>query len=203
MVSKAFLPQAIAEIEHMITSDGGFVIFGFMGPIDKFLHEQLGIEFNCGLHLSKTVLVGAVEGVKNAVLDWAIRLEEEGVLGEGLRFSTREIEKAQNVTNHIYGSNIGVLGGVGANASVSHQTVGQAIDFDAFARLVAQIREAVPALPYATAKELDKPIAELENAAKAKNITKVRSALAVMVPVLQGATGNLAASGVLAAISSL
>lgn len=84
MVSTAYLPQAIAELEHLAGESGNFVIFGFIPPINDFLHNQLNVQFNCGLHVSKTVLVAAVEGVKNVVLDWAVQLESKGIVGEGL-----------------------------------------------------------------------------------------------------------------------
>ena len=35
-----------------------------------------------------------IEKVKNTVLEWTLKLEEEGVLGEGMRFSVKETHSA-------------------------------------------------------------------------------------------------------------
>jgi hypothetical protein len=201
MVSTAFLPQAIAEIEHLARGDGSFVIFGFIDPINDFLHHDIGIEYNCGLHVSKTVLVGALEGVKNAVLDWAMQLEAKGIRGEGVSFSSQEKEKAQAVTTNIYGSNIGVLGSVGSNAKVSHQTIETvSMSPEALVELASKIREAAIALPSETATAIAGPLKDLEEGAKTKNTSKIQAAMNAMIPVLQGAGGNIVAAGILTAL---
>lgn len=198
-VSKAFLPQAIAEIEHLAGEEGGFVIFGFLPPINEFLHKTLNIEFNCGLHVSKTILVGAVEGVKNAVLDWAMQLEAKGILGEGLTFSSKEIEKAQSVTN-IISSNIGVLGSVGNNAKVSHQTVeASGLSSEEALILVMKVREASGGLPDTVQEAISAPLQQMEEAAKSQDMGAVQQAMNAMVPVLQNASGSLVAGSILAA----
>jgi len=200
MVSSVHLPQAIAEIEHLAGGEGGFVILGFPPVINDFLHNDLGLQFNPGLHVSKTVLVGAVEGVKNAVLEWAIQLEAKGILGEGLSFSSQEKERAQSVTNHIYGSNIGVLGSVGNNAKVSHQKIDlTGHSPEALISLARQVREASGGLPTDVAKAIAGPLEEMEQGAKSKDPGRVQSAINAMVPVLQNAGGSLVATGILAA----
>ena len=204
IISTCHLPQAVSELEHMVKSnDSGFVILGFNEAIRDFLHNNLGIQVQCGLHVSTSVLVGALEGVKNSVLDWTLKLERAGILGEGISFSKSEIERAQTVTNNFYNSNVGVAGTVSGDAKNSHfYTSSGDINQQNIMKLVSQIREASPGLPAAIAEEIEQPVAELENAAKIENPSRVANALQSIRKVLEGAGGSLVATGILAAIGA-
>jgi len=39
-------------------------------------------------------IVGIIETVKTIILNWALKLEEDGILGQGMTFSSKEQEKA-------------------------------------------------------------------------------------------------------------
>lgn len=59
---------------------------------------------------------GAIpDAVKTEVLKWALALEEKGVLGEGMTFSSTEIQRAQNITFNIVNSSIDQLNNMGTN----------------------------------------------------------------------------------------
>ena len=48
-----------------------------------------------------------IEKVKNTILEWTLKLEEEGVLGEGMRFSDKEKQTAKALSqtvNNYYGA---------------------------------------------------------------------------------------------------
>ena len=49
------------------------------------------------LHISGASVMDIVEKVKNTILEWTLKLEEEGVLGEGMRFSNEEKQTAKNM----------------------------------------------------------------------------------------------------------
>lgn len=200
MVSTAFLPQAIAEIEHIVSQDGGFAVFGFTAPINDFLHNQLGIRYNCGLYVSKAVLVGALEGVKNAVLQWAMQLEAQGVLGEGLRFSSAEREKAHTVTN-IYGGNIGVFGNVAGNVKNAHFISSNGVDVDSLRDFVSQAMPALAGLDPKTRAEVQPLLEDLRReAAGAPEVSKVQNIVKSLRTILEGAGGNIVASALLNAL---
>lgn len=201
MVSTAYFAQPIAEIESLAGGEGQFIIIGFLPPINDFLHDNLQIQFNCGLHVSKTVLIGALEGVRNLILDWAIDLESQGIVGEGVTFSTDELEKAQSVVTNIYDSNVGVLGNVGKNAKVSDFSVRKDLNnFEEILSLVKKIREASLGLPSDIRPKLDIEIERLEGAAKQQDQGKVKKAVNAMIVLLQNTGGSLAATGILAAL---
>lgn len=61
------------------------------------------------VYFSKNVIIGILEGVRNSVLDWAIKLEGEGILGEGVSFTMEEKAKAEQAAPSIQINNYGHL----------------------------------------------------------------------------------------------
>ncbi|SSY80881.1 hypothetical protein [Alysiella crassa] len=53
------------------------------------------------LYFSTTNLKNILSQVRQVVLEWALKLEEEGILGEGIQFSKSEKEKAMTTQFHI------------------------------------------------------------------------------------------------------
>lgn len=68
--------------------------------------------------VSRSGMVGILDAVRNKVLDWALDLEQRGVLGEGMTFTQQERETAASVTILNFGSM--VQGDHGSIASASH-----------------------------------------------------------------------------------
>lgn len=61
--------------------------------------------------LSRGQLFGVLDAVRNVILEWSLRLEKDGILGEGLTFSAEEKRKAESITYNV-GQFTGVLGDV-------------------------------------------------------------------------------------------
>jgi len=65
------------------------------------------------LHISVKTIAAIVDNVRNIVLQWALKLEEEGIIGEGVHFSEKEKQKANTTTSiNITGNFQGILGNV-------------------------------------------------------------------------------------------
>jgi hypothetical protein len=89
--SETFTNQPIGEIEGMnrqITSASHMEV---PLPIEltKHLMNQFPIR-SASLHVSPTCLSAILEIVRNTVLNWALQLEKDGILGAGLAFSENE-----------------------------------------------------------------------------------------------------------------
>ena len=74
------------------------------------LSEYFDFETNYTLRISSNTITNIIELVKNKILEWAILLEENGIEGHGLSFTSDEKSKVQhtdqitNYTTNIYGS---------------------------------------------------------------------------------------------------
>jgi hypothetical protein len=58
-----------------------------------------------GLSVDPGKFRAALDAVRNRCLDWALKMEEAGVTGDGLSFSSKEKEAAQSVTFYVNGDN--------------------------------------------------------------------------------------------------
>lgn len=68
--------------------------------------------------IPRNVVVVILEQVKRTVLEWALKLEEAGVVGDGLAFSSDEKDAAKHITYN----NICIYGNV-ENSQLQQDTV--------------------------------------------------------------------------------
>lgn len=207
MVRTVFMPQPISELESLAAGGKSDILIMQYDPsIQQALAKRLPAPMECGLHFSKGQVQAALEFVRNKTLQWALELEEKRIVGEDLSFEESQKKDAQVVTNHIYGGNIGVLGSVAGDVkNKDFYSAGDSINIADASSLAQRIREALPALPAAMQDEMEVPLSDLEAELAASNPrpSKVQAALTSMRTVLEGAAGNLAASGILAALEGI
>jgi AbiTii-like protein len=108
--------QSIAEIQDLASSEG--MIFQSVPP--SAYERMTEIITPPKLVLQKTSLVGILDAVRNTILEWTLKLEADGVLGEGMTFSQQEKKTVmKNETNYHIGTFSGVLGNVsGGNVQI-------------------------------------------------------------------------------------
>jgi len=100
-LSLSFFREAVGSLESLLGAEGGYVSLPIDLELAKMLrrHHQ---EATYSVRYSKNVLVSIVDTVRNLVLDWAIKLELEGILGEGVSFTVEEKKKAAEAGAGIY-----------------------------------------------------------------------------------------------------
>jgi hypothetical protein len=105
-LSRKATSQPIGEIEAVAESardKGGSTVMNFSKEVERALVAHMDIPLPISLFLPATRLQGILELVRNIVLNWALKLEEDGILGEGLTFSAEEKKlAARNVYNRHY-----------------------------------------------------------------------------------------------------
>lgn len=98
--------EPIGALESLLHADGDRLAMPINLDVAKALQRTINYgAFN--IHFSKNVVVGIVDTVRNLVLDWAIKLEEKGILGEGVSFSMEEKKKAADSAPTIQITNFG------------------------------------------------------------------------------------------------
>ena len=162
------------------------------------------------LFTDRAALAHVIDAVRNAVLDWALKLEQAGIVGEELSFSETEKAKAHE-PNIVYQIDkienfVGNLGPVGAGASVSAvQTL--AVPIEAIRGLCEQIKKygGMVELPPEQRAALDRGVAELEVeiAKPSPEPSKMRSILGSVRASIEGAAGNIIAAGIIQQLSKL
>lgn len=108
VLSKKACRQSIAELEDLIlgNSPASTLHMPYSQHIQRNLSKAINYETEFTLFIERTQFVKIIEAVRNIILNWALKLEEEGILGEGLSFSNNEKTAAgnspQNI-NYFYG----------------------------------------------------------------------------------------------------
>ncbi|MEO9461557.1 MAG: hypothetical protein ABJ242_02380 [Marinomonas sp.] len=207
MLKTVSLFESVSEIEHLIAgSKSGMLATSLHPVIEEEVQKQLPFRTQTTIHFPTSVAVGVLDFVRNQTLEWALSLEQQGVIGKGMSFEKEQIEQAQMVTNNIHGGNFGVLGNVSGHSEASG-FVSMSGNFstekiEAFAK---QVSEAIPALPSKDRKQVADLVLKLEEQTSDEQQApgKVGEILGSLRTVLEGASGNLAAQGIIAGIGSL
>ncbi len=100
--------QSISEIIAFSNGEKTPLIY-FPGSVSQDLSQRAGapIVFEAALFITQASLNSIVEKVKNCLLEWTIRLEAEGILGEDMHFSQEETNMAKEIPqqiNNYYGT---------------------------------------------------------------------------------------------------
>lgn len=171
----------------------------FSLELQRELSKGFGFETEVSLLTTRASIVGVIDTVRTIVLNWALKLEEEGILGEDLSFTEKEREAAgrssQNITN-FYGpvQSPQVLQG-GDNAV--QVAVSIKLDTAAVGAFVEALKVALPQLqlPDEQKNEIQAELGTLESQLKSpKPKTGILSeSLRSVRTILEGAGGGVAA----------
>lgn len=199
IVCHRVLWQSIGELQQLYDeSKGAYFLIEFsagqMENIASLFHTPFPMQY--ALHISKHILPTITEKVKNCLLEWTIKLENEGILGEGMRFSQEETDMAQKVAqtvNHYYGTVVN--GDVKQSQVVSgdHNTI--SFNYGQVNDLILKVKEAIAdELPFGEDRETaDELISEVET--KISNKAKpglIRATLSGLRDFLVGSGATVA-----------
>lgn len=110
LICEPKLHQPIGELLELYKqSDTGSFIYqfsaGLMQSISSMFDTPVPMQF--ALSISSHLLLSIVEKVKNALLEWTIQLESEGILGDNMKFNQEEKNIAKSIPqqiNNYYGT---------------------------------------------------------------------------------------------------
>jgi hypothetical protein len=123
-LSQDYIMQPISEIQHLLSSfTKGTLRMPLHPELERALQRAGGRDFQMCLQIQPSSLVRLTDAVRDIVLKWSLKLQEDGVSGEGMTFSKNEI---QTVAGHTY--NIIINGNV-SNSQIqqaSHSSTQQA-----------------------------------------------------------------------------
>ena len=144
---KRSITNSISELIELANLADGNLIMRLSPEVQKILNNSIDIQsfYEYAVIISKTAVKDIEQKVKNSLLEWCIKLEENGILGKNFVFTNEEKEIAteKNKTgiinvNVVTGSNSTVIipSTVGDNSEIK---ISQA----EFSDLTKQIREKI------------------------------------------------------------
>lgn len=203
IITNRKLVQPISEIESYVGKKGNILVTFPVGQ-REILSKAIGTETEYFLEVSKNQIGSIVDNVRNIVLEWSLKLEEEGILGEGMSFSKEEKEKAKNQGPLIsFGSDAsGVQIQIQQNTSNSSQTMQQgSVDLNKVEELLQTIKDNInnPDLVLSTEQsiEISESIKIIEAQKQLGNPDPnlIKEGFRTIRNVLEGITGSITASG--------
>jgi AbiTii len=206
-MSKAPIGSPIGVIEKDARNTPEHLEFALPATTRSALSSCLNIPTSVRLWLSPNAPLEIVEAVKNLLTDWCLELERSGVTGEGLTFGDADREKAPKATErfvvHNYGSIGNIVGHSEQSAIVSNALTQEQLD--ALRNLCIQVSNAESLLPDAIRDDLAKANTDLaaELNEPSPKPGRIAELLASLRTIAEGATGNLAAQGILALLRGI
>jgi hypothetical protein len=208
MLSKCFVGQPVGELEDLLKHGQGVLQFPFDPETERSLMAGQDLPLQPTRHLSRSCVAGILDAVRNMILDWCLKLEKDGIVGEGLVFSVKEkaVAAAANYT-------------INYNAPVTNSQIQQdsphatqamhfsEVDRKALADFVNLLKDHASELQL---KETDRDRMdtearklETEIASSAPRAPLVQETLQTIRSVLEKCAGSLLASGLLFEIGKL
>lgn len=197
--SRRGVNSPIAELEALISDRKSTGILTMRYPAE--LERQLASQFYGlipELIIGKDQIFGILDSVRNIILDWSLKLEEDGIVGEGMSFSDKEKRTASQITNVNYiGQMFGSQLQQGTSNSLSYNNDIK-MDFEAVKDLLEQLKVQLNAMGHVPEQkaELQAEIATIESQIKSPNPKEgiVREALKSVRNIIEAGTANLLSS---------
>jgi len=197
------LGESIPELENLVNNSKDSLYIMLPDNFSKYLNFPTKVRFNIG----QSQIVSIIEKVKNIILEWSLKLEEDKILGENMTFSKEEKETAadKNYTvNHFYG-NISESQ-FQQNTQNSTQTYNQNhFDPEALKLLITKINDQIDNIGLTTddKEKIQNEIDTIKNQISHSNPDKtlIDKGLESIKRIVEGVASNLIASGIIYEIS--
>lgn len=205
LIKKKDTLSPINEIELLVKQgekNRGMLMFKFPPQIQKSLMRMIEVDFEVSLHFPVSQYTNILDKVRNIILEWTLKLEEEGVLGEGMTFSEKEKEMAVKSTAPII-NHIGTMinSQLQQNTEHSTQTLNvEEFNVESLHSLISDLEKLQEEVQDPAAKqELASEIEVLQSQVKSPNPKQgiIKEALKSVRNIAEGTTGSLVASGIL------
>lgn len=211
-LTKVVSRQSIPELEKLMddinkSDHKGSIIERLPDSFNNYIDDQVA-PTQYIRELNVAGIVGIIQKVKNIIMEWILKLEEDGIIGVDMNFSDKEkqIADSKNYTvNNFYGNVSGSQ--IQQNSNYSSQEINSGFDDAKFAEMLKILNdykdEIIKSLDYSKnfEKELEKLNNELNKDKPSNNI--LNQSLLTIRNILEGISGNMIAAGILYKIQSI
>lgn len=198
-VSKRNNNQRIAEIENLLNTvaeKGSSLQIPFLPEQQNIICKAIGRQTQVTLMTSESGLVRIIDAVRNIVLNWALKLEEDGILGEEMTFSDDEknkVEKHSYNVNNFYGEVTGAQIQQSSTESTQSQEVHK-ISTENISNFITQLKDNLKDIKLEgdLAQELNAEIStvEIQVASPRPKEGIIKESLGSIKRILEGASGG-------------
>lgn len=114
-LSTRYIGQPIGQLESLVQNkkDDSHLVINFPPELEAKLIAGMNMRLQPVLSIGREQIHGILNAVRDVILNWSLKLEKDGIIGEGMTFSSEEKQKAAGNVYNI-GNFTGVLGNVQA-----------------------------------------------------------------------------------------
>lgn len=141
LVTTIKIKQSVGEINNLLSQEGN----SFENVISneaksKLMSMQKGFtQLEPRVIFERSQLLSISSKLRNIILNWSLQLEEDGILGEGMKFSEKEKKAAMSVNNFNIQNMQGVVGTIsGGTVNQNNQMNITEYDFDSLAKYLME-----------------------------------------------------------------
>lgn len=201
IISRHRSGQSIAEIEDLIERhDSSSTLHRPFPPgQQQVLRDAVNFYTEFSLFIDRSALSRVVDSVRNAVLSWALTLEEDGILGEGLSFSNSEKEAAAQSSyniNNFFGE-VKDTQVQQATGTSNQQYTNKNVDVEALSGLISLVKDRIEEIDFIGDQkdEVLSDLATIESQASSPKPKQsiIRESLKSIRSILEGASGSVVA----------
>lgn len=199
--------QSVSELEALTNSDSEHVSMIINGACKEILCKMFKYSTDYKLVFSKAQIQSILDRVRNIVLEWSLRLEEDGIVGEGMTFTDAEKKVAQkkgNSYNFYLNGNFTDSPIQVQNETISStQNMGlnEAIDTEKLSEYISFLKSNIDnlKLEHSELERLNSAVEGIEGNLDKKLSQKryFKEGLATIRNIIEGVTGSIIASALL------
>lgn len=209
VIERHKITESIAELEEMLKSEQD-VCISFHSDTLSLLCEVTGLRTDFRGFFNKTLFRQILEHVKTKILDWAIELENRGILGEDLMFTEDEKHKANTIINNHFHGNVNQSQiQQSSNNSTQNQLINENnVDLAQVQKLIDEISNLHSNIKFSDKNQSDDFNSKLDTINQELNSTipnsgKIKSAVLAIKSILEKVSVSVISTGIIHSINSL
>ena len=198
--------QPISEIQEMYQmtrGKGNNILMTYTPEVEKSLMSAMSIPLRPFLEFNLGILKTILSRVRNIILEWSLQLEQEGILGQGMSFTPKEVKHANeviyNINNNFNGSVSGSQLQLQSDGSI--QASVKFIDINELKNILKAIKSTKDLLDLnpSDATRLAENLEETNTIIiqEPQSTGKIIKSIQSIKNILEGAAGNVIATGIL------
>lgn len=141
-LNKRKLYNPISELINLSTSNQPIII-AFPSELSEILRTNVRVNFPFYLVIPQSAIIQIIESVKNYLLEWCFKLENDGILGENFAFNESEKEKARIIPQQINCYGPVITGNVNGSQIVSGNHNSNNLVSSDIAKMVDEIKKSL------------------------------------------------------------
>jgi len=207
--------QGVASLAALLADETkGDLLMPFNAEMEYKLMHDTNCPFPPTVMVQRSDTQGILDAVRNEVLQWSLKLESDGILGDGMSFSPQEKEAASRIAAALAPPiNIVCVGQV-TGSQFQQGTVGSTqsgsfslIDLQAVSQLVHNLKTKLPDCDLADdderAVESDIATIEAQVSSPRPKMEIINECLRSVSSIAEGTTGSIVAAEIIEGIKKL